>query len=104
MNAVPMIENPTLEEIREYQGKIPCFELLEEVMSAEIAKGNRVVHIGDAGCHPSETAVILDFVEGPMCEYEGIKSYMYQERELYKYFVVGDNKGCLEFDFGRRKE
>ncbi len=103
MNAVPFMENPKASDILTYREKIPCFDRAERIIAEEIAKGNRILHIGDKGCMPSETIVVIDFESASKVDYEGMKVSKWGGCE-YKYFVLSDNKGAIEFDFGRLKE
>ena len=103
MRAVPYINFPTLEELEPYKDKIPCYDKLKSIIQAETEKGNVVVHIGDAGCMPSETMVIVDFAYEPKCEYENIKVSRMLAAHPYKYLSIGDRKGDTEFDFGAWK-
>lgn len=103
MNAVPFMDNPKFSDILKYKDKIPCFDKAERIITKEITMGNRIVHIGDAGCMPSETVVVIDFASEAKGAYAETKAGKWGGSE-YKYFVLCDNKGALEFDFGRLKE
>ena len=103
MNAVPFIENPRVSDIQKYREKIPCFDKAERIMAEEIAMGNSISHIGDIGCTPSETVVVIDFAEESKVNYLETKVGKWKGHE-YKYIVLCDNKGALEFDFGRLRE
>lgn len=100
MNAVPHIHFPTWEELEKYRDTIPCYDEMKSIIMQEVEKGNVVVHIGDAGCMPQETIVIVDFAYEPMCEYEGIKICRNILEHPYKYLTIGERKGDTSFDFG----
>jgi len=103
MRAVPYIEFPTLEELEKYKDTIPSYDEMIRIIQAEEEKGNVVVNIGDAGCMPSETIVIVDFAYEPKCEYENIKVSNMIARHPFKYLIIGDRKGDTRFDFGAWK-
>lgn len=103
MNAVPHIDFPTLEELEKYSSTIPSYAEMMGIIRAEIEKGNVVVNIGDAGCMPHETIVVVDFAYEPMCEYEKIKVSKNMSAHPFKYLMLGDRKGNTSIDFGAWK-
>lgn len=103
MNAVPYIHFPTLEELEKYRDTIPGYDDIICIIRAEMAKGNVVVSIGDAGCMPQETLVIVDFAYEPKCEYENIKVCKIMKENPFKYLSVRAKKGDTRLDFGAWK-
>lgn len=99
MNAVPFIDFPSLTDLEKYKDKIPSYDRMISVIQSESRAGNIVVHIGDAGCMPSEAIVVVDFAYAPTQVYEDIRDGKIGTNE-YKYIVTGDNKGGLELTFG----
>ena len=99
MRAVPFIDFPTLKDLEKYKDTIPAYDEMIRVIQAESRAGNMVVHIGDAGCMPSETMVVVDFAYAPTQVYEDIRDGKIGTNE-YKYIIIGDNKGGLELTFG----
>ncbi len=104
MNAVPFMKKPEVSDILKYREKIPAFDKAENIIAEETAKGNIVLHIGDAGCWPSETVVVIDFAEPPKGTYAGTKGKKLKDGREYQYLELGDNKGGLEITFGRIRE
>lgn len=103
MNTVPFIDFPTLEELEKYRDTIPSYSEMTDIIRKETKKGNVVVHIGDAGCMPNETMIIVDFAYEPMCEYKNIKVRKQMSAHPYKYLMLGDKKGNTSLDFGAWK-
>lgn len=103
MNAVPYIKFPTLEDLEKYKDTIPGFDDMISIIQAEEARGNVVVNIGDAGCMPQETLVIVDFAYEPKCEYENIKVCNMIKDHPYKYLMIRSKKGDTRLDFGAWK-
>ena len=65
MNAVPHIKFPALEDVLSYvdADKFPCAEEARSILLAETSLGNVVQAVGDAGCMPDETVVVIDFAQ-----------------------------------------
>ncbi len=99
MNAIPFLEQPELQEVLKYTN-IPCYEAAKKVISEETEKGNKILLVGDAGCHPSETWVVIDFSEKPKGVYEDLKEDT-RSTKRYPYLSYSDNKGALHITFGR---
>ena len=102
MNAIPFLEQPELQEVLKYNN-IPCYEVAKKVISEETEKGNKILLVGDAGCHPSETCVVIDFAERPKYFYEDLKEDT-RANKRYPYLSYSDNKGALQIIFGRIEE
>lgn len=103
MKKVPCMKNPKVEDILIYREKIPCFDKVEKIITEEITKGNKIVHIGDAGFLPDETYIVIDFADKPKSEYPGMQTAKWYGEE-YKYFSFSDNKGAVSFNFYKFKE
>ncbi|MBQ8781178.1 MAG: hypothetical protein IJZ72_05845 [Oscillospiraceae bacterium] len=99
MMVVPFLDEPELFKLLKYSN-IPCYNEMKRIVLAEIEKGNKILMVGDASDHPSETHVIIDFVFEPKCSYENLKSYS-NKTGLYQSLTYCDNKGALEITFGR---
>lgn len=102
MNAIPFLTKPTAQEILKYS-RIPCYDDAQRIILAETEKNNEILLVGDAGCHPSETYVIIDFAEEPKNQYEKLKSSSYGE-VVHQYLSYSDNRGALRINFGRKVE
>ncbi len=88
MNVVPNMEFPTLEEVLAYVDKFPCAKEARNVLLSETALGNVIQAVGDAGCMPDETIVVIDFTQDAKCDYP---------ESVYKKW--GDNKGYRFVNF-----
>ncbi len=100
MRAVQSIDFPLLEDLEKYKYTIPGYDEMISIIQAETAKGNIVIHIGDAGCMPQETIVVVDFAYEPKNDYDQIKTHSLSNNREYKYLISGDRKGSLELVFG----
>lgn len=99
MNAVPHMDFPSLEDLEKYKDTIPGYDEMISIIRAETAKGNRVVHIGDAAGMPQETIVVVDFAYEPKNDYDKIKVCRLKNGREYKYLIFSDRKGGLEIEF-----
>lgn len=104
MKKVPCMKKPNINDIFVYREMIPCFDKAEKIITEEVANGNTILHIGDAGFMPDETYIVVDFASAPKVDYPGIKTGKLTDGSEYKHFVLSDNKGAVAFDFGRMKE
>ncbi len=102
MNAVPWMEQPSIDELFAHGSNIPGFDRAKDIILAETTHNNKILLVGDIGFHPSETVVVIDFAEGPNNEYEGLKTNRYGRP--FQYLSLSDNKGALQVNFGRIDE
>lgn len=103
MKKIPMIKDPTITDIYTYKDIFPCFDRVKKIIEDELAGGNSIALIGDAGCMPDETYIMIDFALMPKCDYPELRTEKWHGDE-YKYFSVFDNKGAVCFNFYRLKE
>lgn len=103
MKSIPFIKNPTISDILKYKEQIPCFDRVERIINEEVEKGNHILCISDIGTTSSETFVVIDFASEAKCDYAQTKVAKWGGCE-YRYLALCDNKGAVEFDFGRIKE
>lgn len=99
MNAIPFLEKPELQTILNYSS-IPCYEEMKKIVLTETEKNNKILLVGDAASHPSETYVIIDFADNPKNSYENLKVSS-SKVGAYQYLIYSDNKGALQINFGR---
>ena len=103
MNAIPFIDNPDVNEVLEHvrNGKhVPCPDRIREVILKEVAKGNVIINVGDAACHPSETCVIVMFAKEAQNNYPDLQR---PRNGTYQGLFFSDNKGAVEIRFGKMK-
>lgn len=98
---VPFLNEPKIHELLKYSS-IPCFNEMKKIVLEETKRGNKIVCVGDASGHPSETYVIIDFCFEAKCDYENLKLRS-MGTKTYQYLCYSDNKGAFEIDFGRIK-
>ncbi len=100
MNIIPYIATPQIEEVLKYIKKIPCSMQVEEVILNEVAKGNKLKDIGDAGSWPNETVVIIRFKEDAKDEYPNMGVMKFKNGNECRRLCFVDNSGAVEFRFG----
>ena len=102
MNAIPFMRCPTIKELFEYDN-IPRYEDMRKIILEEVEKNNKILLVGDAACHPSETYVIIDFAEEPKGLYVDLKDEICKGK-TYQYITYCDNKGALRINFRRMED
>ncbi|MBP3609794.1 MAG: hypothetical protein J6J42_05595 [Lachnospiraceae bacterium] len=101
MNVIPNMKYPEVEQILVcINDKFPCAKEAEQVILDETAHGNVLTAVGDAGCMPDETVVVLDFAEDAKKEYQGseIKSWGKDKQYRFVRFLDKQN-GVLYIRF-----
>ena len=99
MDVIPFLKKPTVQKVLEYN-KIPCYADVQRVILAECEKNNKILLVGDASCHPSETIVYTDFAEKSKNQYDNLKSGKRKDG-TYQYLLFSDNAGACQINFGR---
>ena len=94
-----IFKEPTAQKVLEYN-RIPCYADVQRVILAECEKNNEILLVGDAAFHPSETIVVIDFVEKPQNQYDNLKSGKCKDG-TYQYLLFSDNAGACQINFGR---
>ena len=99
MNVVPHMKFPTLEEVLAYVDKFPCVEKAREVLVNETSLGNVIQEIGDAGCMPDETVVVIDFEQDAKKEYLNGEIKELRNGIKYRFVKYLDDWGALYIRF-----
>ena len=102
MNIIPYMNNPQLADVLKYVRRFPCSIKAENIILNEISKGNTIINVGDAGCMPDETVVVIKFAEAAKEDYPEMKVVELRDGSSYKRLCFSDNSGAVEFRFADR--
>ena len=101
MNVIPNMKYPEVEQVLAYMSdKFPCAKEAEQLLLEETASGNVLMAVGDAGCMPDETVVVMDFAEDAKKEYPGSEIKALGNDSRYRFVKFLDKRnGVLYIRF-----